>query len=385
MPDEARASGARIGELGRRVGVSEHLLRVWERRYGVLKPVRTPGGQRLYSAADEDRVRRMQAYLAAGLAPAQAAGAALDEEGALGPAAERRPGPGAERAPRGSPGPAGGPGADPAAGPDAQAAIASPPGGRAGAATALAACLVSFDEPGAQSMLDGLFARYTVEAVLRDVVMPCLRGIGERWAAGTVTIGAEHFASNLLRGRLAALAQGWGRGIGPRAVLACAPGEQHDLPLFILGIVLHRNGWRVEYLGADTPVADVAAAVTATGADLAVITSMVPAPLDRAAASLAGLAAAVPLALGGPGATRAAADAAGARLLDGDPVTAAETMPAPARSANARSRSSPGEQEGAPGAQQDQRDAAQAGQGEPDRGDRQPAGLAPLAPQQRGQ
>jgi len=70
----------RIGELARRVGVSQDLLRAWERRYGLLKPARSPGGFRLYSNADEQRVRRMQAHLALGLAAAQAARAALDEE-----------------------------------------------------------------------------------------------------------------------------------------------------------------------------------------------------------------------------------------------------------------------------------------------------------------
>ena len=62
----------RIGELARRVAVREDLLRAWERRYGLLKPVRSPGGFRLYSNADENRVRRMQAHLALGLAAAQA-------------------------------------------------------------------------------------------------------------------------------------------------------------------------------------------------------------------------------------------------------------------------------------------------------------------------
>ena len=59
----------RIGELSRRVGVSEHLLRAWESRYGLLSPVRSPGGFRLYSAGDEQRVRRMQFHLAQGLRP----------------------------------------------------------------------------------------------------------------------------------------------------------------------------------------------------------------------------------------------------------------------------------------------------------------------------
>src|SRR5512144_3283737 len=62
-------------------------------------------------------------------------------------------------------------------------------------------------------------------------------------------------ASQLLRGRLASLARGWGH--GPQALLACAPGDLHDLPLLAFGIALHRTGWRVRYLGADTPLADL--------------------------------------------------------------------------------------------------------------------------------
>ena len=52
----------RIGELARRTGVSPELLRAWEQRYGLLQPTRTAGGFRLYSTADEARVRRMQRH-----------------------------------------------------------------------------------------------------------------------------------------------------------------------------------------------------------------------------------------------------------------------------------------------------------------------------------
>src|SRR5947209_719361 len=75
----------RIGELSRRVGVSDHLLRAWETRYGLLHPSRSSGGYRLYSQADADRIRRMQGHLAAGMSAAEAAQAVL-AEGGLSPA-----------------------------------------------------------------------------------------------------------------------------------------------------------------------------------------------------------------------------------------------------------------------------------------------------------
>ena len=86
----------RIGELSRRLGVSDHVLRAWESRYGLLQPVRSAGGFRLYSAADEWRIRRMQAHLAEGLSAAEAARTVLAEDG------QRRggPQPGCRAAPR---------------------------------------------------------------------------------------------------------------------------------------------------------------------------------------------------------------------------------------------------------------------------------------------
>src|SRR5436309_16051864 len=77
----------RIGELSRRLGVSDHVLRAWETRYGLMHPSRSAGGFRLYSEADVDRIRRMQAYLSAGLSAGEAARAvladAVGEGGAL--------------------------------------------------------------------------------------------------------------------------------------------------------------------------------------------------------------------------------------------------------------------------------------------------------------
>ena len=66
MEPDDQPSMLRIGELSRRVGVSDHVLRAWETRYGLLTPERSPGGFRLYSDSDEHRIRRMQYHLAQG-------------------------------------------------------------------------------------------------------------------------------------------------------------------------------------------------------------------------------------------------------------------------------------------------------------------------------
>jgi len=109
--------------------------------------------------------------------------------------------------------------------------------------------------------------------------------------------------------------------------------DQHELALLAFGIVLHRNGWRVEYLGADTPAEEVARAVAGIPADFAVIAAALPGRFGGRTAALARLSGAAPLALAGQRATQAVARAIGARLLTGDPVTEAESMPAPGQRA----------------------------------------------------
>jgi methanogenic corrinoid protein MtbC1 len=233
----------------------------------------------------------MQAHLAAGLSAAEAARAALREDGTGGGA-----GPGGDGASLG------------------------------GAAGDLARSLDELNEPGAQAALDRLLAAFTLETVLCEAVLPYLRDLGDRWERGEVSIAGEHFASNLLRGWLAGIARGWGFGLGPRAVLACAPGEQHELALMMFGIVLHRCGWRVEYLGASTPLAELARAVTRLRPDIAVVTASSPERFEGLTAGLAHLARQVPVALAGAGATQALAEATGASLLAGDPVAEAQRL-----------------------------------------------------------
>jgi MerR family transcriptional regulator, light-induced transcriptional regulator len=287
--DPVTESGARyrIGELSRRVGVSQDLLRAWERRYGLLEPVRTEKGYRLYTAADERRVRRMQALLGEGLSAAEAARAVRIPEPTAVPV---------------------GSGAEPSR------------------AEALAAALVSMDEAAAQRDLDAVFTELTVDTALRDVVLPCLRRIGDGWACGELSVAQEHFASQVLRGRLLGLARGWGRGEGPRIVLACPPGERHDLALLVFGIVLARRGWAPAFLGADSPVAAIDEAVTRTGAAGAVLAATSPERFSGVATELAALGRRTKLYLAGPGADDELTSRLSAHRLAGDPVMAADTV-----------------------------------------------------------
>ena len=291
----------RIGELARRTGASPELLRAWERRYGLLRPTRSQGGFRLYTASDEERIRRMREYLARGVAAAEAARLAMDAE---------TPRTGAETS--------------------MPAVLAPETTGAAFplrvAADELAGALDRFDEEQAHAVLDRLLAAYRIETILRDLLIPYLHDLGERWARGEISVAQEHFASNLLRGRLLGLARGWGQGHGPTAVLACLPGEQHDLGLIAFGITLYRRGWRIIYLGPDTPIATIGQATDSIAPDLVVLADTAPEPFAAHADAIADLARQTTVALGGAGASAELATWTGAHLLDQDPVSAAEHM-----------------------------------------------------------
>lgn len=278
--------------MGRRVGVSPELLRAWEQRYGLLRPSRSAGGFRLYSNADEARVLAMQRHLAAGLPAAEAARLVLSEA--------------------------------------ARGAAADGGGGlaRLGQLSAdLRAALDGFDEPAAHVAFDRLLAAFRLQTVLRDVVLPYLHALGLRWERGAASVAQEHFASNLLRGRLLGLARGWAEGFGPRAVLACAPGELHDLPLISFGLALAARGWSITYLGPDTPITTIDETLRGREQALVVISAMTAERFHSAQTELTELARGFRVALAGAGASGELASATGAALvLNDDPVTAAERV-----------------------------------------------------------
>jgi MerR family transcriptional regulator, light-induced transcriptional regulator len=294
----------RIGELSRRVGVTPEVLRAWERRYGILSPTRTDGGFRLYGEDDERRIRRMLQHLEQGLSAAEAARLARADPPAR---------------------------LDPAAGTD--------DGSGAPTATALGEqlrhALDEFDDVGAHSILDRLLGSYPLESVLRDAVLPYLHELGERWAHAQASVAQEHFASALLRGRLLALARGWGRGRGPHALLACVPGDQHDLGLICFGLALRAHGWRITYLGADTPLLTLIETTDLLQPALVVVSAALPELAQSALGGLRQLARVAPLALAGGGTDASIAKTVGARWLNEDPVAAAASTATPTPDATA--------------------------------------------------
>lgn len=280
----------RIGELARRTATSPALLRAWEQRYGLLRPSRSDGGFRLYSDQDEARVSRTKALIAQGLSASEAARRALvpgggshEEEADVGPTE--------------------------------------------GLATELREALDRFDDERADRALDRMLATLSLETAMQDVLLPYLHMLGDRWATGEVSVAQEHFASSLIRGRLLGLARGWGVGGGRSLLLACPPGEEHDLGLIMFGIAAWRRGWRITYLGQDTPIATIVQAVEVVEPALVVLAIAEGTRIGSHTHELRLLAARVPVAVGG-GVRREELESLGIRLLEGDPVDAARNLTA---------------------------------------------------------
>jgi methanogenic corrinoid protein MtbC1 len=247
--------------------------------------VRSAGGLRLYTPADVERVRVMRQHLADGLAASEAAALAsrtgvVDEAAlmALRPEAMRND---------------------------------------------LADALDRYDEPRAQAILDRLLAVATVDTLLSEVVLPYLHELGERWLRGQASVAQEHFASSVVRGRLLGLARGWGLGLGPTAVLACLPGEQHDLGLIAFGLALRSRGWRIVYLGGDSPIETVEEVSRQLDPSLVVLTAVSSERVEPVVTQLRALAGRHRLALAGAAAGNGALEGSGALALSGDPVAEA--------------------------------------------------------------
>ena len=281
----------RIGELSRRTGLSPDVVRAWERRYDLLNPTRTDGGYRLYGPSDLSRLRLMQHYLARGIPTAQAAGLVHRVQTA---AFDANPG--------------------------------LPPGDVRKALRVLRESLEQFDDAPADRTLERLLGVFASGAVLRDLVLPYLRELGERWQAGEVSIAQEHFASSFIEGWMLSMARGWSRSGRHRAVLACVPGERHVLGLIGFGLALRDLGWRVTYLGADAPIVAEERAADAVGADAVVLSVSRTAAFDAADDDLRALAGTHAVALGGSGIPNDPPGWLTTRTLPADPLVAAHAL-----------------------------------------------------------
>lgn len=228
LPAGSRASPLyQVGTVAQLVGLAPATLRAWERRYGVPGPSRGEQGYRLYTEADVRTLRWLKSQIDGGLTIGRAA-ALLAELRAAGrdPASEREP--------------AGAP------------AAARPPNSLADLANQCGQAVRRLDEAGVLEAFRVAQALYSFDEVMEQVMRPMLHEIGRDWAAGTLPVAVEHFASQQCLRQLWAMMTAAGPAWRPGPIVAgCAPGERHELGLLMVVVRLRWRGWDVKYLGAE--------------------------------------------------------------------------------------------------------------------------------------
>lgn len=210
-----------ISHAARLTGVPAATLRVWERRYGLVAPIRTDGGYRLYDERALQVVRAMSSLVAAGWAPRQAAAHLLSDEGGVAPDS-----------------PAG-----------------TPPTART--FESLAEGAAALDPVAVSSAMDEAFAQGSFEDVVDTWLMPSLQVVGAWWRDGRVDVAGEHVVSATVHRHLgAAMEATEHQPRGPLVAVGLARGSHHELGVLAFSVVLRRRGLGVVYLGTDLPAQD---------------------------------------------------------------------------------------------------------------------------------
>jgi DNA-binding transcriptional MerR regulator len=231
--------GLTIKVVAERTGVSAHMLRAWERRYGVPKPRRGAENRyRLYDEQDIADVLWLKQRVESGIPPAQASAMLR----------QRR------EQPRAS-------------------AIAEVTQPITSAQTALQNAFAESDDAAARQILDEAFALFTPEQVALQIIEPTMKEIGERWMRNETTVWQEHIASSVVQQKLFAVLQSQPPLpiTAPYFVAACAPNEEHALGLLTFSLLAQRQGWRVVYLGQGTPLAEINDLVRASKPNVVVV------------------------------------------------------------------------------------------------------------------
>lgn len=284
-----------VKQAAQRAGISPTTLRAWERRYAVLEPARTPAGYRIYDDGALDRLRTMAALVHAGWSPSKAAehiSERLNGDGHVAP--RRRP----------------------------DGTIPDP------AYLQLADIAESLDRQGMDRLLDSMFGRADLEAMLVEWLLPSMSEVGLEWAEEQVGVAGEHMVSSAVMGRLSAHLQATRSDSGAPMVMVGLPeGAHHEIGAAVLALLLQRRGLQVQYVSSDLPADDWVRGARDGRAAAAVVVAPLTADADKAAHVLHALRVHGPrleLFVGGGGASHV--EVQRVRVLDDDVRRAADRV-----------------------------------------------------------
>ncbi len=287
----ARTAASRplsIGALSRATRIPVETLRTWERRYGSPMPVRKPSGHRVYPASAVEHLRRVGRLLSQGHRPGEILRLSTRQLDALLSLAE----PAVVRGPGTN---------EPGRAPDESPALM------------IRELLRETMDLDREALMQGLRAAWTRFGPLRfleEVAGGFMVEVGRAWHAKTLEVRHEHFASACLSDFLRGVREPYDhQARGPRVVAAMLPEEEHEGGLLITSALMALRGYRVLYLGASTPVEQIAEAALASHAEAVAISVSAAMPRQRSASAIAALRKALPhrlpLWVGGAGAPSA--------------------------------------------------------------------------------
>ena len=217
-------------------GVNAITLRAWERRYGLLKPMRTEAGHRLYTNADIELIKNILALLDEGVAISRVTDALKDTQ--QGEISELDAGPWQRYQ------------------------------------STMLEAVAGFNEGTLETVYNEAMSLYPVDVVTKNLLLPLMQTLGKRWTQETVGIAEEHFFSVFMRNKLGARFHHRNlQNNGPRIVAACLPGEHHEFGLLLFALSAHARGYRIILLGADMPLAQLPEVVKRSHSDAIVLSA----------------------------------------------------------------------------------------------------------------
>ena len=276
-----------IAVVAERTGLSQDVLRVWERRYGAVDPERRAGGQRLYTDADIERLVLLRSATRAGrsighvarLSTAAVASLVEDDR-----AANVR-----------------------------RSAAALPAPDTEDVLDASLAFALALDAPALDETLRRAAARFGMSVFLESVAAPLLRRCGDEWHAGRMTPAQEHLVTSTLNGMVVETIRAFAQQNGaPRVLVATLARERHVIGAALAGAAAAVEGWSVLYLGGDLPANEIADAARAAGVGVVAVSVIYVEDRDHVLGELRALRSRLPtgiaLIAGGAGAASLAAE-----------------------------------------------------------------------------
>jgi DNA-binding transcriptional MerR regulator/methylmalonyl-CoA mutase cobalamin-binding subunit len=249
------SDGLPISVVVRRTGLTQDVLRAWEKRYGAVVPLRTPTGRRLYTEDQVARLRLLKQLVDGGRRISDVAELDLDHLRAL-------------------------------ADEDASEAVVSPatPVRRSasGFLTSALDAVERLDRHALEQALDGALVALSRPRLRGEVLVPLIQQLGQRWQEGSWRVVHEHMASAVLRSFLWNMWRRAEPGPGASSLVVTTPaGQRHELGALLVAGIAADQGWRVMYLGTDLPAEEIAAAVDASRASVVLLSLVYPMPDTR--------------------------------------------------------------------------------------------------------